>query len=185
MNVKMFNINRFRHRWFVVLITAILLCCFWLYKLREIKNTAHADLKHSLDFWSRELTLALAINDQFLVKKIIQSVHSETWTYLKVMKGANLFYKTPETLANQTCKNEYIFDAERLSNEDTLLKKEVEELLVNLEIAYITEARERVALLLRHAERENNAEQAEDLLKEYQRLTADMEVLMTFENTNI
>lgn len=75
-------------------------------------------------------------------------------------------------------KSEYIFEAEHISKEEDLLKKEVEELLINLEIAYLTEARERVALLLRRAERENNPSQAEDCLKEYQRLTGDMEALI-------
>lgn len=79
-------------------------------------------------------------------------------------------------------KNEYIFDAEQIPRKQDLLKKEVEELLINLEIAYLTEARERVALLLRRAEREQNASQAEDFLKEYQRLTGDMEELMAFHN---
>jgi DNA primase len=80
-----------------------------------------------------------------------------------------------------TKKNEYIFEAERISRGRELLQKEVEELLLNLEISYLTEARERVALLLRNAERENNITQVDQLLKEYQRLTADMESLATFD----
>ena len=80
-------------------------------------------------------------------------------------------------------KNEYIFEAEQLTPEleKNVLKKEIEELLVNLELAYLAEARERVALLLRRAEREQSVPQAEELLKEYQRLTICMEGLITFE----
>lgn len=80
-------------------------------------------------------------------------------------------------------KNEYIFEAEQLTPEleKSALKKEIEELLVNLELAHLSEARERVAILLRRAEREQSIHQAEDLLREYQRLTTCMEALMTFE----
>ncbi|MBI2046065.1 MAG: DNA primase [Parcubacteria group bacterium] len=78
-------------------------------------------------------------------------------------------------------KNEYIFEAEQISRDRDVLQKEVEELLINLEIAYTIDARERVALLLRRAEREHNTEQAEDFLKEYQRLTAAIELLMVFD----
>ncbi|MBI5004760.1 MAG: DNA primase [Candidatus Lloydbacteria bacterium] len=78
-------------------------------------------------------------------------------------------------------KNEYIFEAEQLTPEpeEHALKKEVEELLVNLELACLAEARERVALLLRRAEREQSPLQAEDLLKEYQRLTTRIEALIS------